>query len=146
MTMYKTTFLISAFLISSPAFAAQAIYPAGGQSPEQQKQDEAACYSWAVENSGYDPANPQVVQAAPQSSGPSGARVRGAARGAVVGEITHADTGNAAIAGAVVGGSRERRARRGQQAQAQAAAQESGQTAFNNARAACLEGKGYSVK
>ena len=144
--MYKIAFLISAFLISIPAFAALSIYPAKGQSPEQQKQDEAACYTWAAENSGYDPANPPVVQAAPQSSGPSGARVRGAARGAVVGEITHADTGNAAIAGAVVGGSRERRARRGQQQQAQVAAEESGRAAFNNARAACLEGRGYSVK
>jgi len=138
--------LIFALLINIPAFAALSIYPAGGQSPEQQKQDEGECYNWAVQNSGYDPVNPPTVQAAPQSSGPSGARVRGAARGAVIGEVTHADTGNAAIAGAVVGGSRERRARRGQQQQAQAAAEQSGVTAFNNARAACLEGRGYTVK
>ncbi len=144
--MFRLALLISVFLISIPAFAQQYVYPTQGQSPEQQKQDEAACHTWAVENSGYDPANPPVVQAAPQSSGPSGARVRGAARGAVIGEITHADTGNAAIAGAVVGGSRDRRARRAQQEQAQVAAEESGKTAFSNARAACLEGKGYSVK
>jgi len=144
--MFRIALLISVFLISIPAFAQQYIYPAQGQSPEQQKQDEAACYNWAVENSGYDPTNPPDVQVAAQSGGPSGARVRGAARGAVIGEITHADTGNAAIAGAVIGGSRDRRSRRARQEQAQAAAEGSGKTAFNNARAACLEGKGYSVK
>ncbi len=144
--MFKIVLLISAFMVSIPVSAQQYVFPAQGQSPEQQKQDEAACYNWAVENSGYDPANPPDVQVATQPSGPSGARVRGAAKGAVIGEITHADTGNAAIAGAVVGGSRDRRSKRAQQEQAQVAAEESGKTEFNNARAACLEGKGYSVK
>ncbi len=144
--MFRATLLLSAFLFSMPVFAQQYVFPAEGQSPEQQKQDEAMCYNWAVENSGYDPVNPPDVQVAAQPSGPSGARVRGAARGAVIGEITHADTGNAAIAGAVIGGSRDRRSRRAQQEQAVVAAEESGKDSFNNARAACLEGKGYSVK
>ncbi len=79
--MFKIVLLISAFMVSIPVSAQQYVFPAQGQSPEQQKQDEAACYNWAVENSGYDPANPPDVQVATQPSGPSGARVRGAAKG-----------------------------------------------------------------
>jgi hypothetical protein len=33
--------------------AGQAIYPSKGQSPEQQKQDDAVCNSWAVGQAGY---------------------------------------------------------------------------------------------
>jgi transcription initiation factor TFIID subunit TAF12 len=74
----------------------------------------------------------------------------------VVGEIADGDVGGAALAGAVVGGSRERRQRRqaDQQAQAQAQQQQAeamnarkqGEEAYFRARAACLEGRGYSVK
>jgi hypothetical protein len=74
----------------------------------------------------------------------------------LIGEIADGDTGEAALAGAVIGGSRERRDRRHeqqqeqQQAQAeQAAAMEqrkAGEAQFGKARAACLEGRGYSVK
>ena len=35
-----------------------------GQSPQQQKSDEAACDSWAVQQSGFDPAKPQPQQQA----------------------------------------------------------------------------------
>ena len=38
---------ITAILITD-AFAQQIVYPAKGQSPDQQKSDEAACYSWAT--------------------------------------------------------------------------------------------------
>ncbi|MFM1919516.1 MAG: hypothetical protein RLZZ303_1150 [Candidatus Hydrogenedentota bacterium] len=74
----------------------------------------------------------------------------------MVGEIADGDVGGAALAGAVVGGSRERRQRRqaDQQAQAQAQqqqaeamnAREQGEEAYFRARAACLEDRGYSVK
>jgi len=33
-----------------------------GQSPEKQKSDEAACYSWTVQQSGFDPAKPPPQQ------------------------------------------------------------------------------------
>jgi hypothetical protein len=75
--------------------------------------------------------------------------VRGALRGAAIGEIADGDTGDAAAAGAIAGGSRDRRERRRTNQQAQSAAtqpQQAGQEALNKARAACLEGRGYTVK
>jgi len=156
----KAFVLMSAFMISTIAQADLVVYPAKGQSAEQQKQDESACYSWAVKQSGFDPARPPPVPqaAAPstQPSGPSGARIRGAMKGAIIGEIADGDTSDAAVAGAVLGGSRERRERRqaeqqqqanaAQQQQAALEKQQAAKVAFDKARAACLEGRGYSVK
>ena len=145
---------VSTFLIvATPAVADLAIFPSKGQSPEQQKQDEAACYSWAVQQKGYDPARPETAPKAEtsskQASGPTGSRLRGAAKGAIVGEITDVDTRDAAVAGAMIGASRERRMARAQEQQAKVAAEQQKQAKiveFNKARAACLEGKGYTVK
>ena len=81
---------LTAALIAE-ASAQQFVYPAKGQTPEKQKSDEAACYSWAVQQSGFDPAKPPPQQ------------------------------------------------------QQQTATQQQ-QAAFGKARAACLEGRGYTVK
>jgi hypothetical protein len=141
--------------LAGQAYAQQFVYPAKGQSPEQQKSDEAACYSWAVQNSGFDPANPPPAQqaATPPKTATGvtpGAGARGAARGAVVGEIAGGDnTGTAAAAGAVAarGQSRRQNAAASQQAQQQQqAGSQQQQQAFSKARAACLEGRGYTVK
>ena len=59
-------FLALSFAVAAEAGAQQYVYPANGQSPEQQKNDEAACYSWAVQQTGVDPANPPPQQAAPK--------------------------------------------------------------------------------
>ncbi len=147
--MFKQLLLISVMLAANSTMAAQVIYPANGQTPEQQQKDEGECHSWAVQNGGYDPSNPPVAQTATQPSGPTGSRLRGAAAGAVVGGVADGDKSDAAVVGAVMGGSRERRQKRKAQNQAQStasSAQQSGQAAYDNARAACLEGKGYSVK
>ncbi len=138
-------------LMATEVGAQMVVYPAKGQSAEQQKKDEGECHLWAVEQSGYDPANPPPV---PQASSPkpvtgSGARLRGAVGGAIIGEIADGDTGDAALAGAALGGLRERgRQRRAQQESQNAAAQkqQSGLSNYNKARAACLEGRGYTVK
>ena len=55
------------------ASAQQFVYPAKGQSPEQQKSDEAACYTWAVQQSGFDPAKPPAPApaAAPTAKPPT---------------------------------------------------------------------------
>ena len=92
---------LSAALISQ-ASAQQFVYPAKGQSPEQQKKDEAACYQWAVQQTGFDPAKAQAPAAPPTTATGTtpGAGVRGAARGAVVGEIVGGDAGAGAAAGA----------------------------------------------
>jgi hypothetical protein len=145
----KMIVAITSALFAGAVAAQLVVYPAEGQTAEQQKQDEAECYAWAVDNSGYDPANPPVAQTPSQPQGASGSRLRGAAKGALVGEIADGDTGDAALAGAVMGGSRERRDRRRTEQEAVSTAQakqQQGQASFNKARAACLEGRGYSVK
>ena len=146
--------LAMAVTFTSEAIAQQFVYPAKGQSPQQQKSDEAACYSWAVQQTGFDPAKPppplQAAKPPTTATGTTpGAGVRGAARGAVVGEIVGGDAGAGAAAGAVAarGQSRRQNAAAGQQAQQQQqAASQQQQAAFGKARAACLEGKGYTVK
>jgi len=146
--------LVLGMALAAEAGAQEFVYPAKGQSPEKQKSDEAACYSWAVQQTGFDPAKPQPV--APTAQPPTtatgstpGAGVRGAARGAVVGEIVGGDAGAGAAAGAAVARSQSRRqnAAAGQQAQQQQqAGTQQQQQAFAKARAACLEGRGYTVK
>ena len=144
---------LTAATITSAA-AQQYVYPAKGQTPEQQKTDEGACYSWAVQQSGFDPAKPPPQQAAavPPTTATGttpGAGVRGAARGAVVGEVVGGDASAGAAAGAVAARGHSRRqnaAATGQAQQQQQAASQQQQGAFAKARAACLEGRGYTVK
>jgi len=146
--------LVSGLALAGQAGAQQFVYPAKGQSPQQQKSDEAACYTWAVQQTGFDPAKPPPQQAAATppttaTGATPGAGVRGAARGAVVGEVVGGDAGAGAAAGAVAARSQSRRqnsAAAGQaQAQQQSATQQQ-QAAFAKARGACLEGRGYTVK
>jgi hypothetical protein len=137
------------------AFAQQFVYPAKGQSPDQQKKDEGACHTWAVEQSKFDPTKPPPA-AAPAAKPPTtatgttpGAGLRGAAKGAVVGEVVGGDASSGAAAGAVVArsASRKQNAAAQQQQQQQASQQQSaGQQSYQKARSACLEGKGYTIK
>lgn len=154
MTRYILYIIALTGALLTDASAQQYVYPAKGQSPEMQKSDEAACYSWAVQQSGFDPAKPPPPQAAAKppttATGTTpGAGARGAVRGAVVGEAVGGDAGAGAAAGAAAARGQSRRqqaaaAQQGQQQQ-QAAAQQQ-QAAFSKARAACLEGRGYTVK
>ena len=143
--------LATALAAGASALAQQpVVYPAKGQSPDQQKKDQGECHSWAIGQSGYDPAKPpQAAPPPPKGATGSGARVRGAAVGATAAAVTGNDAGDAAKAGAVVGASAKRSSNR-QEARAQesqtAQAQSSGQQAYSKAVAACLEGRGYSVK
>jgi hypothetical protein len=146
--------IAAASLLATAALAQQFVYPAKGQSAEQQKKDEYQCHQWAVQQTGFDPSKPSAPAAAPKpATTPSGttpgAGVRGAARGAVVGEIVGDDAGTGAAAGAAAARAQSRRQNAAQAQQQQAAAQQaqSGQQAtYAKARAACLEGRGYSVK
>jgi len=134
--------------------SAQYVYPSKGQSPEKQKKDEGECHTWAVQQSKYDPANPpkQAAAAPPPTTATGstpGAGVRGAAHGAVVGEVVGGDAGAGAAAGAVAarGASRRQNAAQAQQQQAAATQQDqAGMASYQKARAACLEGRGYTVK
>ena len=139
------------------------IYPAKGQTPDKQKADEAACYTWAETNTGLVPSTGTVntdaaAAAAKQQAADKtqGAAVAGAAKGAVAGVAIGAiagDAGQGAAIGAVAGAIDGRRAKKNAEAQAaQAGAQQAVQSnqqaidTFKKAAAACLEGRGYTVK
>ncbi len=132
------------------------VYPAKGQSQQQQKEDEFECYKWAMEQSGIDPLNLPKVEAAPVQSGPTGAAVKGAAKGAAAGAAIGAITGDAgqgaavgAAAGAMAGrrAGKQAQAQQNQQSQANAAATEQAiKDSFTKAFSVCLEGKGYTIK
>lgn len=154
----KTTFLLAVcFLVS--LFSVQAgadmfVYPAKGQPPEQQKQDEYSCHQWAVQQTGFDPTKTQTTAAPPPASN-SRKPLKGAAGGALMGLGIGSLSGNAgkgAAIGAAVGGVAGA-ASQGKKTQQQQAAQQQEQAylnsqmdRYNQARRACLEGRGYSVK
>jgi hypothetical protein len=156
------TLALAATLISGLAFAADLIiYPAKGQSPEQQNRDQYECHRWAVQQTGVDPSNPSSAVSAPgsdQRSTPMLGRgsqpnaVRGGARGAALGAVGGAIAGNAgkgAAAGAAVGGLGGAIRRRDQAANSTASANSAATSklnAYNRAMAACMTGRGYSVK
>jgi hypothetical protein len=184
--MRRTVVLVGLFAIALPATAQGTVQPASGkslaatlnvyvfpnkgQTPQTQSQDESACYTWAVQNTGSDPfalqaqsqqqaqqteqAKQQAAQAG-KGAGAAGA-VKGAAAGALIGEIASDDAGKGAAYGAAAGviAGRRRGAAAKQQAtqqveaqgaQAQAATAE--QVAnFKKAFSVCLEAKNYMVK
>jgi hypothetical protein len=132
------------------------VFPAKGQSKDQQKVDEFECYKWGMEQSGIDPLNLPKVQAPPPKTGPTGAAIGGAAKGAAAGVAIGAiagDAGKGAAIGAVAGGLAGRRAgkqaqaQQNQQAQATAAkTEEEMKNSFIKAFSVCMEGKGYTIK
>ena len=147
------------------------VFPAKGQTAQQQAQDEGECYAWSKGQTGMDPMAPppsaaQPVQQAASTSTPKadGSRVRGAARGAaagaIIGEVANGDASDGAAIGAtagVVAGGRQSRknqqqaaeqaTQQQQQATQQRQAEQQQQLAlFNKGFAACLEPKGYTVK
>src|SRR5213080_4555884 len=144
--------LLIATVFTASVAAQQFVYPAKGQSPQQQKKDEGECHVWATEQTKYDPTKPppQTAAAKPPTTGTTpGAGLRGAARGAVVGEVVGGDAGAGAAAGAVAARGQSRRQNAAQAQQQQQAAtqqQQAGMGAYQKARAACLEGRGYTVK
>jgi hypothetical protein len=171
-TLIATT--LAALVGTSAMSGTPIVYPAKNQSPEQQKKDEGECNAWAKENTGVDPVvlaststAPAPAAAPPPPSGPNGSRVRGAARGAaagaIIGEVANDDASQGAATGAAVGavaaGSRQRRGeaaaqdQAAQQQQQQQAAQQQAEAdkqkkmeTYNRAYAACLEGRGYTIK
>lgn len=146
------------------------VFPAKGQTPQQQAQDEGECYAWSKGQTGVDPMAPPPAAAQPAAQpaqatpAADGSRVRGAARGAaagaIIGEVADDDAGKGAAIGATAGvlaGGRQ--SRKNQQQAAQQATQQQQQAAqqtqaasqqqldlFKKGFAACLEPKGYTVK
>jgi len=146
------------------------VFPAQGQTPQEQSQDEGECYAWAKGQTGVDPMAPPpapaqaAAQPAPAAPAADGSRLRGAARGAaagaIIGEVADDDAGKGAAIGAtagVVAGGRQSRKNQQQAAQQatqqqqqatqqQTAAQQQQMDLFRKGFAACLEPKGYTVK
>jgi hypothetical protein len=143
-------------------------FPQTGQNAQQQSKDEAACYDWAVKNTGTDPFDlqkkaqqqqQQTAQATAQAQAAGeGQGVKTAAKGAAAGALIGAaagDTGTGAAVGATVGAVAGRRRKKqaeaqaeqvqaqGAQAQQATAAQMEG---FKKAFCACMEGKKYIAK
>ena len=146
------------------------VFPKEGQVAETQSKDEAACYQWAVDNTGSDPfqlqkqgeaqqqqtdAQVQQAQQATQGAGAGGA-VRGAAAGALIGEIANDDASQGAAYGAAIGMVSSRRRARAASAHAQEQAKDQGAAQqqateqqienFKKAFSVCLEAKEYLVK
>jgi len=136
------------------------IYPAKGQSQKQMEQDKFECYTWAKQQTGFDPmAVPRASAPPPSQEAKKGGVVGEAAKGALVGVAAGAIAGNAgkgaaigAASGGLVGGMRRRgQAREQEQTQDQWAKEQSAEytqkrNTYNRAYGACLEGKGYTVK
>src|SRR5512137_289457 len=142
------------------------VFPAQGQTPQKQAQDEGECYAWSKGQTGVDPMAPPpaatqpAAQATQKTPAADGSRLRGAARGAaagaVIGEVANGNANDGAAIGAtagVVAGGRQSRKNQQQAAQQQQQATQQAQAAnqqqldlFKKGFAACLEPKGYTVK
>jgi hypothetical protein len=136
------------------AQAAPIIYPSGGQSLDQQAADEGACRGWAQQQTGMYPgqAAPGYYGAPQQQGAPIlGGAARGAAIGAVGGAIA-GDAGKGAGMGAAMGataGLFRKNQQRRQEAYANdqaMAAYQADMGRYNQAFAACMQGRGYTVR
>jgi len=142
------------------------IYPAKGQSQEQMEKDKFECYSWAKEQTGFDPMEtPKATEPPPTKqakSSTAGGAVKGGAGGGLVGAGVGAIAGGkkgakkGAAIGAVTGGAAggmksSSQQKQDKQAQKQWEEQQTNQylqkrDTYNRSYSACLEGKGYTVK
>lgn len=137
------------------------LFPAKGQTPEQQNVDETAAYEWATEQTSWDPYQEynKLVEkgyvAAETADAARGGGVRGAAGGALLGVAIGAIAGDAgkgaaigATAGGIGGGARTRRTQKAATADADGAVAtfQKQFALWDRNFVAAMEGKGYTVK
>jgi hypothetical protein len=150
----------------SPAPSTQVyFYPTRNQSPAQQERDRYECYLWAVKQTGFDPSAPRLaphqrLEVVPQPA-PGHDAAAGAVTGAVLGAIVSPPRQSAegavigAIAGAIIGAASD--AARQEQAERlqeyydrrdtlRTSRVELQAANYRRAMAACLEGRGYTVR
>ncbi|HOO47061.1 MAG TPA: YMGG-like glycine zipper-containing protein [Deltaproteobacteria bacterium] len=157
-------FLVGSGLIlfSTAAIAQELIvFPAEGQTDEQMEKDKYECYSWAKKQTGFDPMEiPTATAPPPEEKAGKGGALKGAAAGAAVGAVggkiagksASRGAGYGAAAGGLLGGmhqsSQQMEDERAKQQWAQEQSQQyaRARSEYNRAYAACLEGKGYTVK
>ena len=154
-------------LMSGPALAQDLIiYPAKGQSQDQMEKDKFECYTWAKGQTGFDPMEMPTATSAPPpkqaTSSTAGGVVKGGVGGGLLGAGVGAIAGGSkgarkgaaigAVSGGAIGGVRSSsQQKRDEEArkrweQEQVAAYTQKRNAYNRAYAACLEGRGYTVK
>lgn len=128
-------------------------YPAREQSREQSEQDRFACYEWARETTGFDPAQAPVASAPPPdtSIGAAGGAIGGALIGVAIGAIGgHPGRGAAigALSGGLLGGAHQYNSEqeREQYLREQRANIAEKRDEYNRAWSACMEGRGYTVR
>jgi predicted lipid-binding transport protein (Tim44 family) len=153
------------FLVSYVQAQDLIVYPAQGQSNDQMEKDKFECYTWAKGQTGFDPMQMPTASSPPPSqdkrsvggSALTGG-VIGGAGGAVIGGIAGGSSGArrgaviGGLSGGTIGGMRSsRQNRQADQQRQQWEKQQANQymqqrNSYNRAHAACLEGRGYSVK
>ncbi len=156
--------LALALLLASPAGAAeQFIYPSKGQSAAQQDKDKYACYGWSKGQTRFDPMAPPSQKTPPPSrhrrsvlGGAVAGGALGAGVGAIGGAVAGGKAGKGAKIGAATGGLIGGMGAAGRNAQAsqnykewerrEAAQYAQARAQYNRAFAACMEGRGYTVK
>ena len=148
--MYVVVGLLA--LAAAAAAAEPEVYPAKGQSAAQQERDQYECHEWATKETGVDPvalAEEKLGAATPSS------QEGGAARGAGLGAMRGAAEGDAAAGaargfgiGRMISVLKAKRQLREQQSAAtqDGAAVHSQLDKYDRAYAACLTGRGYTVK
>ena len=165
MVLASAALMASAVQAGPPALSTNpgqhAIFPAKGQSPEQQRVDETAAYDWASRQTGWDPyqaksrLDQQGQTAAANAGAAVGGAVKGGAGGALMGVAIGAIAGDAgkgaaigATAGGMTGGMRSRRAVKaaGGSADAAVAAYQQQFAVWDRNFIAAMEGMGYSVR
>jgi len=161
---FITLLLFFSILLAGPVLGQDPIvYPAQGQSEDQMEKDKYQCYSWAKNQTGFDPMKtPTTTSASPAKEkevwGAGKTGVAGGATGAVVGGLTRGRKGAVrggligAGTGALIGGVRSSNQRnREKQKRKEWERIETNNYArarneYNRAFGACMEGRGYSVK
>jgi len=151
--------LFALFLASSALAQDLIIYPAKGQSQDQMEKEKFECYTWAKQQTGFDPMQvPTASTPPPQEQAGKGGALKGAAVGAGAGALIKRSgsrskgAGTGAVVGGVLGGVKQSRQRsQDQQARKQWEQQQANEYAqkrntYNRAYSGCMEGKGYTVK
>ena len=163
---FITFLLLFSVWLVGPAYAQDPIvYPAEGQSEDQMEKDKYQCYTWARDQTGFDPMKTPTTQSGPPSKekkvwGAGKTAVAGGAGGAVVGGIASGGSGKGiltggligAAGGALIGGARsssqrdreEKKRQEWERREANNYAR--ARNKYNRAFGACMEGRGYSVK
>jgi len=134
------------------AAAEPEVYPAKGQTAEQQERDQFECHQWATKETGVDPvqlAEQKLATPTPSThdGGAAGSAGLGAVRGATEGDAAAGAARGFGI-GRMIHVLKAKRQLREQQSATtqQGAAIHAQLDTYDRAYAACLTGRGYSVK